>query len=174
MATIVAVGIAAGVAGQRAADAIDAAVVSIVLVAAAVAAVVDLRCRRLPDALTAPTWLTVWVLMVVDGVGNGTAPDRLGPALVGGATAGAVLGVGWIVGMGLGDVKLGALLGLVAGWCSPAPAAAASRALLLVLCAVASGVVAAACTRQRRFALGPFLALAGAGVLVAGLPVNPP
>jgi leader peptidase (prepilin peptidase) / N-methyltransferase len=172
---VAASGIAGTLVGLRAGRMADAVVVALVLTSLATAAVVDLRCRRLPDAISAPVWAVAWLVMLVDAhvLASGGASggvDRLRPALVGALVAGAALGVGWLVGMGFGDVKVGALLGLVAGWGGADVDQAANRALVLVLVAVTLGVVVASATRQRRFALGPFLVLAGAPLLVAGLP----
>jgi leader peptidase (prepilin peptidase) / N-methyltransferase len=91
-----------------------------VLLAAAVPglllALIDRRCLRLPDCLVAALAITAGVpLAVLD-------PERLGPALV---AAVAVLTAYGILaclpggGLGLGDVKLAAVLGLIlgfAGW----------------------------------------------------------
>src|SRR5699024_1412836 len=78
----------------------------------------DLAVHRLPDRLTLPTavWLVCcWLALCVAG-----APwTSLGRALL----AGAALGVGFLLlclltpgGIGLGDAKLAAVLGLLLGW----------------------------------------------------------
>lgn len=78
----------------------------------------DLAVHRLPDRLTVPTagWvLLCWLTLCLSG-----APwANLGRALL----AGAVLGVAFLLlclltpdGLGLGDVKLAAVLGVVLGW----------------------------------------------------------
>jgi leader peptidase (prepilin peptidase)/N-methyltransferase len=77
---------------------------------------IDLRCRRLPDRLVGALAVTAGVPLAV------LAPGRLGSAL---PVAGAVLIAYLLVaalpggGLGLGDVKLAAVLGLIlglAGW----------------------------------------------------------
>ena len=85
---------------------------------AAALAAVDLRSRRLPDAMLAPTYLAVTPLVVLAAVVGGDA-DRLLRA----SAAAAVVGAAFMAlklarpsGIGLGDVKLAPLLGLVLGW----------------------------------------------------------
>jgi leader peptidase (prepilin peptidase) / N-methyltransferase len=79
-------------------------------------AVIDLRCRRLPNPLVGALAITAGVPLTV------LEPQRAGPAL---AAAGAVLTAYVCLvflsrdGLGLGDVKLAAVLGLIlgfAGW----------------------------------------------------------
>jgi leader peptidase (prepilin peptidase)/N-methyltransferase len=79
-------------------------------------ALIDLRCLRLPDRLVGALALTAGIPLTV------LAPERLGPALL---AAVAVLTAYVLVavlpggGLGLGDVKLAAVLGLIlgfAGW----------------------------------------------------------
>jgi leader peptidase (prepilin peptidase)/N-methyltransferase len=76
---------------------------------------VDLRCLRLPDPLVAALAVAVAVpLTIVDGSGA-----RLGRAA---AAAGVVLLLHLVIallpggGLGLGDVKLAGVLGLLLGW----------------------------------------------------------
>jgi leader peptidase (prepilin peptidase)/N-methyltransferase len=77
-------------------------------------AVIDLRCLRLPDRLVATLGLAAGVPLAV------LRPDRIGASLL---AAGAVLTAYGIMalsgGLGLGDVKLAAVLALIlgfAGW----------------------------------------------------------
>jgi leader peptidase (prepilin peptidase)/N-methyltransferase len=88
-----------------------------VLLAAAVVglllALIDLRCRRLPDRLVAALAVTAGVPSAV------LAPERTGPALLaGGAVLTAYLFVALLPGrgLGLGDVKLAAVLALILGF----------------------------------------------------------
>lgn len=85
---------------------------------AAALSAVDLRCKRLPDAMLGPTYLAVVPLVVLAAVVGGDV-GRLPRAF----SAAAVLGLVFVVlklvrpaGIGLGDVKLVPLLGLVLGW----------------------------------------------------------
>jgi leader peptidase (prepilin peptidase)/N-methyltransferase len=79
-------------------------------------ALIDLRCRRLPDRLVAALAVTAGLPLAA------LAPEKAGTALLAG---GAVLAAYGILaglspdGLGLGDVKLAAVLGLIlgfAGW----------------------------------------------------------
>ncbi|GAA4595043.1 hypothetical protein GCM10023107_32610 [Actinoplanes octamycinicus] len=127
-------------------------------------AVIDLRTLRLPDrlvgALAAGAGLPLALL----------APARIGPALL----AALLVGAGYLLiallpgrGLGLGDVKLGAVLallvGLVAGW--PAVLAALLAAHLI---GGGVAVVLLATRRRRIFPFGPALLLGAlAGLLTA-------
>jgi len=81
-------------------------------------AVVDWRTRLLPKVVVNPTTLVTLGLMVVVGVATGRTDD-LQRAVLSLVAVFLVLGVLWFVhpgGLGYGDVRLGALLGLVLGW----------------------------------------------------------
>ena len=179
----------AAIAFRFAAAPADAVVVVIVLACAVLSAMVDVRCHRLPDAITAPLWAVMWPVMVAVALLGGD-PLRIRSALIAGLVAAAVLGTGWLMGMGFGDVKLGALLALVAGWLAAHPITAIGAALGLVLVATCIAVVAsvgrivvqqlAALGPWRRplvvnrggrwFAFGPHLVAAAMVVMVAGGP----
>lgn len=144
--------------------------------AAALASLVDLRCHRLPDLIVVPMGMG---LVLAAGAWSVRAGDGwwLGSALAAGGTAAVVLGVGWLVGMGLGDVKFGAALGVLAGWAVGTPVGAVLVALggvgLASLGAAAWWVWSALVHRHapRWFPFGPFLA---ASALVIGLLTGPP
>jgi prepilin peptidase CpaA len=119
-----------------------------------IAAITDLRSRRIPN------WLVVISLLgalVTAGATQGAS--GLGKSLAGAAVGGAILGVLYLLGgMGMGDVKLCAAVG---AWLGPA-----QLLMALVVMGVAGGAMAlvwAAC--------GGFLkdSLRGAGDLVCGL-----
>lgn len=81
-------------------------------------AVVDLAVHRLPDVVTLPAAAVCAAAFVADGAvtGHWAAVVR---AVLAAAASGAIAGLAWFVvpaGLGLGDVKLLALLGLVLGW----------------------------------------------------------
>jgi leader peptidase (prepilin peptidase)/N-methyltransferase len=82
-------------------------------------AVLDLRTHRLPDRIVLSAYPVLLALLGFAAVGTGQ-PARLGSAVIGGlALAGAYVGLalaGPPGGLGLGDVKLAGLLGLLAGW----------------------------------------------------------
>lgn len=133
-----------------------------------VLAIIDVRTRLLPDALTLPL---LWAGLMLAWAGVGV---RLDDAVVAAAAAWLLLRAldfGFEVwrgmpGMGGGDMKLAAALGAWLGW-APLPA--------LLLAASVAGIVFAMAGGGRRawrapLAFGPFLAMAGA-VGLAGDPV---
>lgn len=123
--------------------------------------VVDLRTGLIPNVLTYPAIALALV----------ARPDSLGivpPAhLAAGLAAAAVFGIfAWRGWMGVGDVKLVLLIGLASG--------PLLTVIALWLGFVSGGVVAIALVavglkrRRDTLAFGPYLALGGAAVLVAG------
>lgn len=143
---------------------------SVVLV---VLSVIDLRTHRLPDRIVLPSiaLATAWslVLALVDG----SASWVLIPLVAAGTFFGVLLVVHLVspAGMGFGDVKLAALLGLLLGWCASSAVAAAVLVLWALLLGFAAGTIAGGVLLIRRranepFAFGPFLVL---GTLLAVL-----
>ena len=137
----------------------------ILLIACGLAVVVDVRERRIPDALTAPAAVAL--------LAAGAARD---PArLAAGALAAAFLGLPALLrpdGMGLGDAKLAGVLGLGLG---PPVALALLVALGAgagygAILAVRRGLAAA---RVATVPFAPFLA-AGAGVAAVWASRGPP
>ena len=158
------------------AEPIAAVVALVVAGAAALASLVDVRCHRLPDVIVAPLGIGLLLTALTWSASSGQG-SWLASALAAGTAAGAVLGTGWLVGMGLGDVKFGAALGLLSGWAVGSPAAAVLAALggvgLASLGAAgwwAWGTVVRG-DAPRWFPFGPFLA---ASALVVGLLTGPP
>lgn len=123
--------------------------------------VIDLRTRLIPNALTYPAIALALV----------ARPDGLGIVPPAHVAAGAIVALvfsvfAWRGWMGVGDVKLALLIGLVSG--------PLLTVIALWLGFVSGGIVAIALValgRKRRrdtLAFGPYLALGGAAVLVAG------
>lgn len=161
----------------------------VVLAVGAVAwldAAVDVRCHRLPDAVAAPLWAVTWAVVAAVSLAGGQ-PWRLHPVVAASAAAGVVLAVVWLVGMGFGDVKFGAIVAGVVGWQAPTVADAVHRALAMVLVAALASVVWVGLTRLGRarrcggrlaggpaagwFAFGPFLAVGAAVMVLAAGPL---
>lgn len=143
-------------------------------VGALVASVIDVRSHRLPDAIVAPMWGLACVAMVA-ATAMGVDPFRMRGAVVGGLVAVVALGMGWLLGMGFGDVKFGGVLAMVLGWSAGGLSAAAWAALgMMAMASVASVTwVAVQVAMGRRggrepYAFGPWLAGAAAVVLVMG------
>jgi len=125
-------------------------------------AVIDLEHRLLPNAIVGPAALAGLVLSILaDPVGWWTYP------LSAIAVAGALLGLALIYpsGMGMGDVKMGGMLGAFLG-----PYAALAVFLGALIGAVTGGLLMATGKIQRRSALpfGMFMAMGGIIALFAG------
>jgi leader peptidase (prepilin peptidase)/N-methyltransferase len=89
-----------------------------VAAAGVVLAAVDLAAHRLPDRVTYPAAAVCAAAFVADGAVTGSW-HAVVRALLAAAASGAVAALVWLAvpaGLGLGDVKLLALLGLVLGW----------------------------------------------------------
>ena len=130
-------------------------------------ALIDLDTRLLPNKLTLPAAVVAIVL--------GTLLDRSGEVerLIAGAAAGGfflIAALAYPRGMGMGDVKLAAVLGLFLG----------REVGAAVLIALVAGVLVGVAIMRRKgigegrktaVAFGPFLALGGLGALLGGEPL---
>jgi leader peptidase (prepilin peptidase)/N-methyltransferase len=124
---------------------------------------IDLERRLLPDAIVLPTLAVVLVLQIA------FYPEHALEWALAALAAALFFFVPWLVypaGMGLGDVKLAALLGAALG----KSVAAAILAGLLAAAAVALLVLAREGfgARKKAIAFGPFLAFGGLLVLFLG------
>ncbi|MEN3534051.1 A24 family peptidase [Microbispora sp. ZYX-F-249] len=130
-----------------------------VLTGAALAEI-DRRTWRLPDAITLPSYPILLVLLAPSG--------RLLPAVASGCALGAVYAVLWFArptGLGLGDVKLAGLIGLLTGALGVQATIAAGMAGQVFGALYAVGLLLARrATRTTEFPFGPFML---AGTLVA-------
>ena len=130
-------------------------------------ALIDLEHHVIPNAITAPAAILALAL--------GTALDPSGEPsrLIAAAAAGGFFGLAWLIsprGMGMGDVKLAGLLGLLLG-SSVAPALAIA---LVTGVLVGLAVLARRAPGERRSTgvpFGPFLAVGGVVALFAGHPL---
>jgi leader peptidase (prepilin peptidase)/N-methyltransferase len=163
-----------GLAGIRFAD--DSVLVLVTYLAFFVAvvalAVIDLRLFRLPDAIVGGNLVLALPLMTLASLVADDAA-RLQPALLGGAFYFGFLLLAHLVfprGMGFGDVKLAASLGLHVGWLAPSGIAAVALVLYAMIAGFlvgsAAGVVLFAIHgRSRHYPFGPFL-IGGALVVI--------
>lgn len=86
--------------------------------AAVVLGAADLLGHRLPDRVTRPAYAVCGTALLVDAAVEGTWTALL-RAVTAGLVAGGIACLGWLVspqGLGLGDVKLLGLIGLLLGW----------------------------------------------------------
>lgn len=81
-------------------------------------ALIDIDTFRLPNVIVLPSILVVAVLLAIGAIGQGDATQFI-RAVIGSLVLTGFYGLMWVAwpgGMGFGDVKLAALLGLVLGW----------------------------------------------------------
>jgi leader peptidase (prepilin peptidase) / N-methyltransferase len=131
------------------------------------AALIDLEHRIIPNRLTAAGALLAL------GLGTGLDPSGEPGRLIAGAAAGGFLlaaALAYPGGMGMGDVKLAAVMGLFLG------AAVAPALLIALLTGVLLGAVILArkgahAGRKTAVPFGPFLALGGIVATFAGQPI---
>lgn len=81
-------------------------------------AIIDIEHKRLPNAITLPSYLVVGALLLLPAIIGGQWGDYLRAWLAGVILGGAYFGLALIYpkGMGMGDVKLAGVLGLALGW----------------------------------------------------------
>lgn len=131
--------------------------------------VLDASTQRLPDRVLIPTLVAVTALLVSAGIVD-HHPDRLVAALVGATASFAGYSLLGVVtsGIGLGDCKLAALIGLVLGWMGwGALLAGIVLGFLLAALFLLPRIVTGGFSRNRRIAFGPFMLLGAlAAVLV--------
>ncbi|WP_133306133.1 prepilin peptidase [Microbispora triticiradicis] len=152
--------LAAALAAWRVHDGWVLAAWSYAVVAGAALAEIDRRTWRLPDAITLPSYPILVALLAPSG--------RLLPALASGCALGAVYAVLWFIrpaGLGLGDVKLAGLIGLLTGALGTQSVIVAGMAGQVLGALYAVGLLLARrATRTTEFPFGPFML---AGALVA-------
>jgi leader peptidase (prepilin peptidase)/N-methyltransferase len=112
----------------------------------------DVSAHRLPNALVVPSIGVGFLACAWEWVVSGRVP--VVPLIAGGAYAGFLLVMHVVGGMGMGDVKLGAGLGL-ASW--SAAVAVLSPVVAFFVGGVVSVVLMIAGRRGLRIAFGPFL-----------------
>ena len=130
------------------------------------ASVIDITEYRLPDVVVIPS-LCVALLLVIVGSIVDQSPERMQFAFVGGILAFGVLLVAHVIspqGMGFGDVKFAALLGVMVGWQASSFVDVVLLVLWLLLIGFAVGTVGGVALmvvrgRNQSFPFGPFLAV---------------
>jgi leader peptidase (prepilin peptidase)/N-methyltransferase len=131
--------------------------------------VIDLKSRRLPDAIVLPAYPVLAALLALASW-HGAGWGALGRGAVAAAVMAAAYLVLWLAvpgGLGLGDVKLAGLLGLGLGWLGWGQLAVGALAAFAL--GALAGAVAVAVRRLRRrggggrttIAFGPWMCLGG-------------
>lgn len=139
---------------------------AIFVVSGVALSLIDLDCMRLPDRLVVPTFLLLVVVITVSKVAGSDA-KAIQTALAG---AGMFFGILLFFhllfgnrGLGFGDVKAAAILGLMLGWVGPPDF---TRVLVLVVYSIMVGFGSSVVVglglwvirgRSRGYPLGPFL-----------------
>ena len=129
---------------------------------------IDASTRRLPDAVLAPTLVVVLVLLVVAGIVDHLSSELVG-ALIGGAAAFAGYSLLALVtaGLGFGDCKLAALLGLVLGWFGwDALAAGVTLGFVLAACYLLPRMITGRFSPSEQIPLAPFMLVGAFTVLL--------
>lgn len=123
-------------------------------------AVIDVRERRLPNKLVLPGFIVVWL---AQAVASAASADfwRMGLATLCGLALFALALVANRIGaLGMGDVKLLALIGQVFGWWGVWPAAlAVSAGILLAAISVLAALALRRINAGSTIPLGPYLLL---------------
>lgn len=148
------------------------------LTAAAVAlALIDLDLHRLPDAIVLPSYPVLAVLLALASWNPGGGPDW-GALLRAGAGGGGLLAFYLVAaslsptGMGLGDVKLSGLLGMVLAWFGWGQlAVGASAAFLLGGLFSVALLLAGRARRTSGIPFGPWMLLGASAGIAVGQPV---
>lgn len=125
---------------------------------------VDLARHRLPNRVLLPTLAALAVLITAWAVATGDA-GGFGRALLGLVGTGGVLALAALAtrgGLGFGDVKLGALLGMWTGWLAPAAPAVMLLAAFVVGGVAAIVALARGATGRATLPFGPMLATGAA------------
>jgi leader peptidase (prepilin peptidase)/N-methyltransferase len=138
-------------------------------------AFIDVRERRLPDALTLPSYPASLLLLGAAAPFVPGGAGRFGHALIGMAAAVALfflLLLAFPSGLGMGDVKLAGPLGAYLGWLGATAFVAGLMAAWLLAAVTGLGLMAAGrATRKTQLPFGPFLIAAALGVALAvGIP----
>lgn len=135
--------------------------------------VIDIELFRLPDRIVLPTIAVSLVLVILVSLVNDT-PEQIRFALLGGVFYFGFLFITHVIyprGMGFGDVKLAAAMGLVIGWFGDTYAKSLALVLWGMLIGFAIGsligiVLLVARKRSKAIPFGPFLAIGCAAAIL--------
>ncbi len=134
-------------------------------------ALIDLDVRKLPDALTLPSYVVVAALLAL-GTALGSGSGHLVRALLGGLAMYAfyfALCFAYPAGMGFGDVKLAGVLGMATAWLGWGAWAVGLFAGFLLGGVVGIGLIALGrAGRKSKVPYGPFMLLGTLLAVLAG------
>jgi leader peptidase (prepilin peptidase) / N-methyltransferase len=167
--TELATGVLAAGAALRYRSLYVAALVAAFLAVLLVLALIDARYHVLPNRIVYPAVLAFGAAIVAGDIADGGV-DLVRAALGFGAFGGGLLLIAILSprGMGMGDVKLGFLIGLVLGSLALSFVAVAAGVAILAGGVAALVALAAGKTRKSAIPFGPFLALGGATAAFVG------
>lgn len=133
-------------------------------------ALVDLATQRLPDRLVGPLYLIAVVGLGWIAISTGSAGRLLVAAIIGACVLAGYFLLGLITGrLGLGDVKLAGLIGLMLGWAGPSQTALGALAGFAVGAVMAIGLLIFRRTdRKADFPFGPAMIIGAALGLAFG------
>jgi len=132
-------------------------------IAGLAAALVDLRCRRLPDLLVLPTAALCALAITITGIAQAD-PLHVARAFAGSAALATTLLILAVTtgGYGMGDVKAIAWTGLLAGWQGPTALLIAAAGPFVIQAPIALALLATKRVgRHSTLAFGPALLAAG-------------
>lgn len=136
--------------------------------------IIDIKNYLIPNRIIYPALFTGAALLLLSAIVQGNV-EQFGIALVGMVAAWLFFFITWVIypaGMGFGDVRLAALIGLFAGWMQLGTVVIAIMLGLLLASIV--GVILIALRRKSRkdpVPFGPFLAAGAAIAILAGAPL---
>jgi leader peptidase (prepilin peptidase)/N-methyltransferase len=145
----------------------------VLFTALAALSVIDGEIYRLPDLIVLPTLAASIPIIVVVSIAIDD-PERIRYALLGAAVYFGFLFIAHLIsprGMGFGDVKLAAVMGLYVGWLGTSYVEALALVLWAMLLGFLTGTVLGVVLlvtrrRSRPFPFGPFLALGCVAAIV--------
>jgi leader peptidase (prepilin peptidase)/N-methyltransferase len=137
--------------------------------------VIDLEFKLLPNRVVYPSFIVGWVVLIALALIDGT-PDRLVDGAIGAVIFGGfffLLAFLVPAGMGMGDVKLGFVLGSFLGFLDGPGLVLLAMFLSFLSGGIIGGIAAVAVGggRKMQIPFGPFLALGTTVAIFAGRPI---
>jgi len=137
-------------------------------------AVIDLDTMRLPNVLTLSSYPAVGVLLLIPAIGYADWSAYLRTYLAGAAVfvIYAILVAVYPRGMGLGDLKLSGVIGMVLGWVSWATVVVGGFLGFFLGAVVGGGLMLSSrATRKTKIPFGPFMIMGAVVAIFVGNPL---